>query len=97
MRRALTTMLVLTAVAGLAAGGATAQPAADHFQSELGDRYRLLSIEQPQRDLTTGSALINVLFDTRTGRSWVLRYDVDPVSRRDGYVWVEVPMVGPAK
>ncbi len=81
----------------LAAGAAHGEEPADHFQTVIGGRYRIIAIEQPQRDLAGGSPLLNVLFDAETGRSWVLRYDVDPVTRRDGYVWVEVPMVGSAR
>jgi len=75
----------------------SAEEPADHFQTGIGTRYRIMAIEQPERDLDNGSSLINVMFDAATGRSWVLRYGVDPKTRRDAYVWVEIPMVGGPK
>jgi hypothetical protein len=83
--------LALAAVA--AADGARAQE--DHFQTNLGGRFRLMEVDQPERDLKVSSRKLNVLFDAVTGRSWVLRYDVDPATNRDAYVWVEIPMVPP--
>lgn len=65
----------------------------DHFQTNMGGRFRLMELDQPERDLTVGSRKINVLFDAVTGRSWVLRYDVDPRTKRNAYVWVEIPML----
>jgi hypothetical protein len=82
------------AVAAMLPATAAAEEPADHFQSAIGGRYRIIAIEQPDRDLASGSALINVLFDASTGRSWVLRFDVDPATKRNAYVWVEIPLVG---
>lgn len=54
-------------------------------------RYALRVMYQPERDLNNADPHINVLIDTRTGRSWVLRYVKMPDSHERGYVWVEVP------
>lgn len=88
------TALALAAVlAATAPGAAFAQE--DHFQTNMGGRFRLMELDQPERDLKVSSRKINVLFDALTGRSWVLRYDVDPVTNRNAYVWVEIPMLPP--
>jgi hypothetical protein len=67
----------------------------DHFQTNMGGRFRLMELDQPERDLKVASRKINVLFDAVTGRSWVLRYDVDPATNRRAYVWIEIPMLPP--
>jgi len=54
-------------------------------------RYALRVLHQPERDLDTSDPHINVMIDTRTGRTWVLRYHKMPQSHERGYVWVEVP------
>ncbi len=54
-------------------------------------RYTLRVLYQPERNLNDSDPHINVMIDTRTGRTWVLRYHKMPQSHERGYVWVEVP------
>ena len=63
----------------------------------LGQRFVLIVLDQPDRDLTHGSTKINMMYDTKTGRSWVLQYTVKPGSNEQGYVWSEVPYAAPPK
>jgi hypothetical protein len=52
-------------------------------------------LDQADRDLTKGDPRINMMFDTQTGRSWILEYSRRPDSNEEGYVWVEVPYAKP--
>lgn len=61
----------------------------------LSQRFVLIVLDQADRDLTTGDSKINMMFDTQTGRSWVLEYAPKPNSNEQGYVWVEVPYAKP--
>jgi hypothetical protein len=63
----------------------------------LSQRFTLIVLDQPDRDLSHGSSKINMMYDTRTGRSWVLEYTVKPGSNQQGYVWSEVPYAAPPK
>lgn len=63
---------------------------------ELGQRFILMVLDQPDQDLLKSNPKINMMFDTRTGRSWVLEYARKPNSNEQGYVWVEVPIRAPA-
>jgi len=63
----------------------------------LGQRFVLMVLDQPDRDLSHGSSKINMMYDTKTGRSWVLQYTVKPGSNEQGYVWSEVPYAAPPK
>lgn|GEM_PF-5601136 len=63
----------------------------------LGQRFILMVLDQPDRDLSHGSSKINMMYDTKTGRSWVLQYTVKPGSNEQGYVWSEVPYAAPPK
>jgi hypothetical protein len=36
-----------------------------------------------------------MMFDTQTGRSWILEYGAKPNSNQQGYVWIEVPYAAP--
>ena len=56
-----------------------------------GNRYILMVLDQPDRDLTKGSSKVNMLIDTKTGKTWVLQFGVKPNSNERGYVWSEVP------
>ena len=56
-----------------------------------GNRYILMVLDQPQRDLTHGSSKVNMLLDTKTGKTWILEFGVKQNSNEDGYVWSEVP------
>ena len=63
----------------------------------LSQRFVLIVLDQPDRDLSHGSSKINMMYDTKTGRSWVLQYTVKPSSNEQGYVWSEVPYAAPPK
>ncbi len=41
--------------------------------------------------LTQGSSKVNMLLDTKTGKTWILEFGVKQNSNEDGYVWSEVP------
>ncbi len=56
-----------------------------------GNRYILMVLDQPQRDLTHGSSKVNMLVDTQTGKTWILQFGVKQNSNENGYVWSEVP------
>ncbi|WP_162917582.1 hypothetical protein [Dongia deserti] len=61
----------------------------------LSQRFVLIVLDQADRDLTKGDSKINMMFDTQTGRSWILEYGQKPGSNEQGYVWIEVPYVRP--
>jgi hypothetical protein len=69
------------------AGAPVAQP--------ISQRFVLIVLDQADRDLTKGDPRINMMFDTQTGRSWILEYSRRPDSNEEGYVWVEVPYAKP--
>ncbi len=56
-----------------------------------GGRYVLMVLDQPDRDLTHGRTKVNMLIDTKTGKTWLLEYARKPNSNEQGYVWSEVP------
>lgn len=62
-----------------------------------GNRYILMVLDQPQRDLTKGSSKVNMLLDTKTGKTWILEFSVKPNSNENGYVWSEVPFAAAPK
>jgi hypothetical protein len=90
-------MLCAVILAGnLALGHAHAQSYPDMLTptpviQPAGSRYILMVLDQPDRDLTRGSSKINMLVDTRGGKTWVLEYSRKPGSSELGYVWSEVP------
>lgn len=61
----------------------------------LSQRFVLIVLDQADRDLAKGDPRINMMFDTQTGRSWILEYARKPNSNEQGYVWVEVPYAKP--
>ena len=61
----------------------------------LSQRFVLIVLDQPDRDLAKGDPKINMMFDSQTGRSWILEYSHKPNSNEQGYVWVEVPYAKP--
>ena len=61
----------------------------------LSQRFVLIVLDQADRDLVKGDPKINMMFDTQTGRSWILEYSRKPNSNEQGYVWVEVPYAKP--
>lgn len=96
----------LVTVSSLISVGWPATVMAQQTQQELTDtpvtaplsqRFTLIVLDQPQRDLTHGSTKINMMYDGKTGRSWVLEYTVKPGSNEQGYVWSEVPYAAPPK
>ena len=80
----------------LVAGPAFAQNYADELTptpviEPAGQRYILMVLDQPDRDLTKGRTKVNMLVDTKTGKTWLLEYGRKPKSNEQGYVWSEVP------
>ncbi len=61
----------------------------------LSQRFVLIVLDQADRDIAKGDPRINMMFDTQTGRSWILEYASKPNSNEQGYVWVEVPYAKP--
>ena len=98
------TILVLGILAVMAAttpaGAEEAYTAAPGYSTtplaqSLSQRFVLIVLDQADRDLTKGDPKINMMFDTQTGRSWILEYSRKPNSNEQGYVWVEVPYAKP--
>lgn len=58
---------------------------------QAGNRYVLMVLDQSDSDLTKSRSVVNVLLDTRTGKTWVLQWGVKPNSNERGYVWSEIP------
>ncbi|HVJ43162.1 MAG TPA: hypothetical protein VM639_16790 [Dongiaceae bacterium] len=89
------------ALAGLGIAGSTARAQQDltdtPVTAPLSQRFVLIVLDQPDRDLSHGSTKLNMMYDTKTGRSWVLQYTVKPGSNEQGYVWSEVPYAAPPK
>ena len=78
------------------AGPALAQNYADELTptpviEPAGGRYVLMVLDQPDRDLVHGRTKVNMLVDTKTGKTWLLEYSRKPNSNEMGYVWSEVP------
>lgn len=100
MRRRFGALLVLTMLAGLNMP-AMAQEANILTPTPViepaGNRYILMVLDQPQRDLTKGSSKVNMLLDTKTGKTWILEFSVKPNSNENGYVWSEVPFAAAPK
>ena len=96
-------MTILLRSAGLAAlliAGLACPALAQNYADELtptpviepaGQRYILMVLDQPDRDLTHGRTKVNMLVDTKTGKTWLLEYARKPNSNKQGYVWSEVP------
>jgi hypothetical protein len=61
----------------------------------LSQRFVLIVLDQADRDLAKSDPKINMMFDTQTGRSWILEQSRKPNSNEQGYVWVEVPYAKP--
>ena len=61
----------------------------------LSQRFVLIVLDQADRDMAKGDPKINMMFDSQTGRSWILEYSRKPDSNEQGYVWVEVPYAKP--
>jgi hypothetical protein len=89
-----------TGVAALLLAGLASPAFAQNYADELtptpviepaGGRYILMVLDQPDRDLTHGRTKVNMLVDTKTGKTWLLQYARKPNSNEMGYVWSEVP------
>ena len=93
----MTKLAVFAGIAAvLVAGPALAQNYADELTptpviEPAGQRYILMVLDQPDRELTKGRTKVNMLVDTRTGKTWLLEYARKPNSNEQGYVWNEVP------
>ena len=87
-------------LAALLSAGLAAPALAQNYADQLtptpviegvGQRYILMVLDQPDRDLVHGRTKVNVLVDTRTGKTWLLEFARKPNSNEMGYVWNEVP------
>ncbi|HEX6119094.1 MAG TPA: hypothetical protein VFZ03_06540 [Dongiaceae bacterium] len=92
--------LALTALAAPAMAQETGNAAIPGYvgtpvAQPISQRFVLIVLDQADRDLTKGDPRINMMFDTQTGRSWILEYSRKPGSNEQGYVWVEVPYAKP--
>lgn len=64
---------------------------------QAGTRYVLMVLDQGDSDLTKSRSKVNVLLDSRTGKTWVLQWGVKPNSNERGYVWSEIPFAAAPK
>ena len=87
-------ILVLAGTGAAQETNSTIPPGAA-LSTPLSQRFALIVLDQTDRDLARGSTTINMMFDTQTGRSWVLEYARRPGTNVAGYVWVEVPYAKP--
>lgn len=62
-----------------------------------GTRFVIIELHQAQRNLDAGDPRINLMFDSKSGKTWVLQYTRLPGTGDFGYVWVEVPQRAAAK
>ena len=83
----------------LAAPGVAQEPFLETppIVAPLGQRFAVVVLDQPDRDLLHASPRVNMMVDTNTGRTWILEYSRRPNSNEQGYVWVEVPFAAPPK
>jgi hypothetical protein len=88
--------VAFSAVIGLAQAARAQQNYADQLTptpdiEKVGQRYILMVLDQPDRDLSRGRTKVNVMIDTRTDKTWILQYTRKPDSNEQGYVWSEIP------
>jgi hypothetical protein len=96
MSRYVLALLAMTALtAPAAAQDSTYTVSPTPVAAPLSQRFVLIVLDQADRDLVKGDPKINMMFDTQTGRSWILEYSRKPNSNEQGYVWVEVPYAKP--
>lgn len=88
-------MIALAALLLLATPASAQELATTPVTEPLSQRFVLIVLDQADRDLAKGDPKINMMFDTQTGRSWILEYSRKPNSNEQGYVWVEVPYAKP--
>jgi hypothetical protein len=86
-------MLVAISAPAVAQDGGTL--ATTPVTAPLSQRFVLIVLDQADRDLAKSDPKVNMMFDTQTGRSWILEYSRKPNSNEQGYVWVEVPYAKP--
>ncbi|TDQ77613.1 hypothetical protein A8950_3767 [Dongia mobilis] len=98
--------VIIAAVAALVASAMHLPTAAQDLPGTLtptpvieqaGGRYVLMVLDQADFDLTKSRSTVNVLLDTRTGKTWVLQWGVKPNSNERGYVWSEIPFAAAPK
>ena len=98
--KTVTSVLKSAGLAALLSAALTAPACAQNYADELtptpviepaGGRYVLMVLDQPDRDITKGRTKVNMLVDTKTGKTWLLEYARKPNSNEQGYVWSEVP------
>jgi hypothetical protein len=99
-------LVILAAAAWLGAPAAAPPVAAQDYPNSLtstpvieqaGNRYVLMVLDQADFDLTKSRSTVNVMLDTRTGKTWVLQWGVKPGSNERGYVWSEIPFAAAPK
>jgi hypothetical protein len=88
-------VIALAMLAAFAAPAWAQELSTTPVAAPLSQRFVLIVLDQADRDLAKGNPKINMMFDTQTGRSWVLEYSRKPDSNEQGYVWVEVPYAKP--
>jgi hypothetical protein len=88
-------IFVLVGTAAAQETNTTIPPGAAPMTQPLSQRFALIVLDQFDRDVARGSTTVNMMFDTQTGRSWILEYTRRPGTNEAGYVWVEVPYVKP--
>ncbi len=88
-------MIALAALVLLTTPAAAQELPTTPVTEPLSQRFVLIVLDQADRDLAKGDPKINMMFDTQTGRSWILEYSRKPNSNEQGYVWVEVPYAKP--
>ena len=95
--RVLPLLLAMTALTGPAAAqdDSTYTISPTPVVAPLSQRFVIIVLDQADRDLAKGDPKINMMFDSQTGRSWILEYSGKPNSNEQGYVWVEVPYAKP--
>jgi hypothetical protein len=96
LARVLPLLLAMTALtAPAAAQDSTYTISPTPVVAPLSQRFVIIVLDQADRDLAKGDPKINMMFDSQTGRSWILEYSRKPNSNEQGYVWVEVPYAKP--
>jgi hypothetical protein len=96
MKRQIAALTMLAAgISSAAAQDSSGALSPTPLAAPLSQRFVLIVLDQADRDLTKGDPRINMMFDTQTGRSWILEYAGKPGSNQQGYVWVEVPYAKP--
>jgi hypothetical protein len=99
-RAGLLALAALTTGLGITGGAFAQQYEQQYYPDQLtptpdiqkvGQRYILMVLDQPDRDLAQGRTTVNVMVDTRTGKTWVLQYARKPGGNEPGYVWSEIP------